>query len=178
VRKLALVIGIVALAGLFVGGAVALRNDSPAADEPTITTSFGEEQAGLNGRMQEAEQAGPYSIRCADDGAVLACTSVADGDVIPALKNGETIYGRYVIGFRGGANPERDEVPTFADTDLTCGPLDESQILCSPVTQVAPTVEAGQDTFAYYKRLDVTFDEDDTPVSWIGRATIPLTVVE
>jgi hypothetical protein len=162
VRKLALVIGIFALAGLFVGGAVALRNDSPAANEPTITTSFGEEQAGLNGRMQEAEQAGPYSIRCSGDGAELVCTSVADDGVIPALKNGETVYGRYVIGFRGGANPERDE----------------GQIVCAPVTEVAPTVEAGQDTFAYYKRLDVTFDENDTPVSWIGEATIPLTVVD
>jgi len=177
VRKLALVIGIFALAGLFVGGALALRNDSPAANEPTITTSFGEEQAGLNGRMQEAEQAGPYSIRCSGDGAELVCTSVADDDVIPALKNGETVYGRYVIGFRGGANPER-EVPTFADTDLTCGSPNEGQIVCAPVTEVAPTVEAGQDTFAYYKRLDVTFDENDTPVSWIGEATIPLTVVD
>lgn len=128
--------------------------------------------------MARAEKGGPYSLACkAGVGGHLICTSVRDEDVIPALKRGETIYGRTVLGFTGprGADPRKDSVlPTFEATDLVCGAPSGQTVNCLPVTVATPTVRAGQRTLVFYKKHNVTFSERGRTVGRPGAPTIPL----
>ncbi len=178
-RRLMLIASLALVAGVLVSAALATRDDgSHPSDEPTITTLFGEEPVGLSRRMSDADEAGPASISCGPGlGDMLICTAVGDEDALAALKHGETIYGRNVMGFPKGATTEHNSIPVFESTALVCGELVEGSIPCMPMTASEPTARVGQDVFAYYVKQNVTFTEGGTTVSHIGELTIPLHVV-
>lgn len=168
------------LAVASVGGALAFAQDGPTRSaEPSISSLLGDEPAGLSARMDALVESGPYSITCGSrgDGVTLSCAEMADGKVISALKRGESVYGRTVIGFPDGADGT-DAVRTFESTDLICQAPFNGSMLCAPVTAVQPTVVGGEDTFVFYKRHNVTFDDDGVPVGHAGEATVSLRVVE
>jgi hypothetical protein len=97
--------------------------------------------------------------------------------VIPALKRGETIYGRTVIGFPGGARAGEDEGPTFEASDLICAAAAGDSMTCRSVTAMTPTVHAGQRTLSFYKRHNVTFGEHGRMIGHLLAPTIPLQVL-
>jgi hypothetical protein len=177
-RRLILVTSVMIIAGASVTGALALQNGSLIpSDEPTITTMFGEEPAGISARMQEAADAGPRSIACdPGEGAALVCLRVEDAEALAALRRGETIYGRNVMGFPEGAKIG-ETGPKFHSSSLVCGEPVDGLIPCLPVTAEAPTARVGQEFFVYYMRQNVTFLSDGVPVLHIGEPTVPLRVV-
>jgi len=135
------------------------------------------DNAGLDPLLARAEARGPYSLSCTSAHAgSLACTPVADKDVIPALKRGETTYGRTVLGFPGGAKAGEDESqPTFEASDLICAAAGTA-MTCRSVTDAIPTVHAGQKTFSFYRQLKVTFKRGRT-IGLLDAPTIPLRVL-
>lgn len=168
------------LAAGSVGGALAFQGGGgTTSDEPMITSSvFGPEPANLDAQMDSAVKDGPYSITCSPGiDAGLSCTSMPDEEVIPALKRGETVYGRTVIGFPGGAKAVEDtSEPTFEATDLVCsaGALDALE--CLPVTEAKPIITAGTDTFAFYRQHHVSFTADGRAIGQPTTPTISLSV--
>lgn len=173
--------GVIVVGVFVVGGAFADESgpDLAPSDEPTITTLFGEEPAGLGGRMTAAADAGPSSLSCEPgEGEALTCVAVGDEEALAALKRGETLHGRNVMGFRGGATTADNSIPVFESTALVCHESAEGSISCMPMTAEAPTAVVGQDTFVYYvQQKDVLFTESGTSISRIGDLTIPLVVV-
>ena len=173
-----LTLGMAILALASAGVVLAFQaNDAPAPDKAAAGSILGD-NAGLDPLMARAEARGPYSLSCTSAHAgSLTCTPVADKDVIPALKRGETTYGRTVIGFPGGATPGEDEKgPTFEATDLICAAAGKS-ITCRYVTDASPTVHAGQQTFSFYRRLKVRFNERGRTIGLPSTPTIPLRVL-
>lgn len=150
---------------------------SVASSEPSVNTLLGEEPAGFDGRLQAAVDAGAYSITCSGHSDQLKCLPMKDEDVIPALRRGETIYGRTVLGFPTGATTAVAEEPKLEATDLMCSPSGGTVMSCAPVTTVKPTVAAGAETFVFYRKHNVTFDASGTPVSIGGTPTVSLEVV-
>lgn len=174
-----LIIG-TALAALASAGAVFAfqASDRPASPGPATGSILGD-MDGLDPLMARAEARGPYSLSCnsAHDDERLACTPVADKDVIPALKRGETIYGRTVIGFPGGAKPGEDEGPTFEAGDLICAAAADDSMTCRSVTTMTPTVHAGQRTLSFYTRHNVTFNDRGRTIDHLLAPTIALRVL-
>jgi hypothetical protein len=171
---LGVIAGLAAIAS--VGGALALgSNSSTPRDRAAAIPPLG---AGLVTQMQLAEARGPYSITCetAADGK-LTCSPIRDQDVIPALKAGNEVYGRTVIAFPGGAKVKEDSGPAFVSTDLVCSAGTNSLLMCSRVTSAVPTVRAGADVFAFYRKHDVTFDNHGQLVSHVGAPTVELRVL-
>jgi hypothetical protein len=161
-----------------VRGALAFQSGD-LSQEPTVTSSvLGDAQAGLTARMDAAEAAGAYSIGCEPGDGHLVCVAVADADVLAALRRGETVYGRTVIGFPGGAKVADDRGARFETTDLVCTDASGDSLHCLSVTEAEPTVRAGAETFVFYKKHNVTFDKNGNPVGHLGAATVPLRVTE
>jgi hypothetical protein len=136
VRRAPILILGMAVAALASAGAVfAFQASDRSAPPRAATGPILGDMDGLDPLMARAEARGPYSLSCnsARDES-LACTPVADTDVIPALKRGETIYGRTVIGFPGGAKPGEDEGPTFEASDLICAAVAGDAVTCRSVT--------------------------------------------
>jgi hypothetical protein len=178
----------VAIAAMSSAGAVfAFQKEAPsgrgesAVASRTAGSVLGYEPPGLDARMARAEKNGPYSLACkAGTGSHLICDSVRDEDVIPALRRGQTIYGRTVLGFTGprGADPRKDsKLPTFEASDLVCGASSKQALDCLPVTAATPTVRAGQRTFVFYKKHNVTFTEQGRTIGVAATPTIPLRVL-
>jgi hypothetical protein len=157
-----------------------VQGEAPPPNEPTITSMFGEEPIGLGARMSDAEAAAPYQIQCsAGTGASLMCTEISGDESLAALKRGETVYGRTVIGIPGGAKAGATEAAAhFEPTDLICPERRGDSLVCFPVTQVQPTIREGVDVFAFYKRHNVTFTEKGNAVEHIGEPTISFNVIK
>lgn len=125
--------------------------------------------------MQRAVEQGPYSITCSAVAAGrLTCAPMKDEDVIPALKRGETVYGRTVVGFPGGATPQ--SAPKLQPSDLVCASGSGVSLSCSPVNSSKASVVAGAKTFVFYMKHDVRF-KDGHPVSYLGPSTVSIPVV-
>jgi hypothetical protein len=167
-RRPPIVLAVVAIAAIgSVGGAFAFRSDGPPADPAQ----------GLDALMASAEAQGAYSINCSGFGDSLACSPMKDEDVMPALRRGETVYGRTVIGFPGGAKVSSGADPRFEATDLICSDASDGSLGCSPVTRANPTVPAGAETFVFYRKHNVTFDKSGHPTGHAGAPTVPLRVI-
>jgi hypothetical protein len=168
-----------AIAAMVSAGAVfAFQASDRPAPPSAATGSILGDMDGLDPLMARAEARGPYSLSCnsAHDES-LACSAVADKDVIPALKRGETIYGRTVIGFPGGAKAGENEGPTFEASDLICAAAAGALMTCRSVTAFTPTAHAGQRTLSFYKRHNVTFNDRGRTVGHLLAPTIPLQVL-
>ena len=174
-----LTLGMAVVALASAGAVLAFRANDAAAPAKKTTGSILGDNAGLDPLMARAEARGPYSLSCTSAHAGgLACTPVADKDVIPMLQRGETTYGRTVLGFPGGAKAGEDEIhPTFEATDLICAGAAGTSMTCRSVTAAIPTVHAGQQTFSFYRRQKVTFNERGKPVGLPDAPTIPLRVL-
>jgi hypothetical protein len=168
-----------AIAAMASAGAVFAfqASDRPAPPSAATGSILGDND-GLDPLMARAEARGPYSLACnSGHDERLACTPVANKDVIPALKRGETIYGRTVIGFPGGAKVGEDEGPTFEAGDLICAAAADDSMTCRSVTAYTPTVHAGQRTLSFYSRHNVTFTKDGRTIGHLLAPTIPLQVL-
>jgi hypothetical protein len=147
-------------------------------DVPTVTTMLGVEPAYLSSNMQKAADAGADEIQCEPGaGEALICTEIKGKAALAALRRGETVYGRSVLGMPRGADPKYNSTPQFESDSLVC---DESDgvITCVPMSVEAPTAQAGQEVFVYYDNFGkVTFTKRGTPVMYMGQLTIPLHVV-
>jgi hypothetical protein len=159
-----------------VRGALAFQSSDDLSQQPPLT--FGDAEAGLVSRMDAAVAAGAYSITCEPGDGSLVCMPVADADVVPALRRGETVYGRTVIGFTRGAKVADDGAARFGTTDLVCTDASGDSLHCRSVTEAEPTVRAGAEMFVFYKKLNVTFDKNGVPVGHSGEPTVPLRVTE
>lgn len=156
-----------------------VQGDDPPPNERTVTTFFGEEPAGLSARMEQAVANGPYEIQCeAGDDPSLVCHGIRGKETHAALKRGETVYGRTVIGIpRGARLGVEDASPSFESTDLVCANRSGASLVCFPVTVMQPTIRAGADVFAFYRRHNVTFTKRGTPVGHAGDLTVSFRIV-
>lgn len=175
-RLIFLVVAAIVAVGT-VRGALAFQPDDPSPPHEPTSSVLGEAQVGLDARMDRAVAAGAYSITCEPGDGRLVCVPVADADVVAALRRGETVYGRTVIGFSGGAKVADDGATRFETTDLVCTDASGDSLHCLSVTEAEPTVRAGAETFVFYKKHNVTFDKNGVPVGHLGEATVSLRVV-
>jgi hypothetical protein len=158
------------------GGSSHQRTALP--DAPTVTTMLGVEPAHLSSNMQKAAEAGAEEIQCEPgDGEALICTEVGGKEALAALRRGETVYGRNVLGMPKGADPKYNSTRQFESDSLVC---DESDgvITCIPMAVEAPTAEAGQEVFVYYIKFDVRFTDKGDPVQYVRSLEYPLRVVD
>lgn len=184
-RRRYVVIAALGLSILIVAPALGLRGilasqrteriDRP--DKPTVTTFFGVEPANLSADMQKAADAGAEEIQCEPgEGETLTCTEVGGEEALAAVRRGETVYGRNVLGMPQGADPKYNSRPKFEEGSLVCKQV-EGAITCVPMSVQTPTVEEGQQVFAYYDKFDVEFGKDGQVVMHGAPLKYPLHVV-
>lgn len=86
-RRLIFLVLAAGVAGGLVGAALALDSGSPSRARVVTSSLFGPAREGLDARMQQASDRGPYSITCQPDtGSNLNCTRMKDDDVIPSVE--------------------------------------------------------------------------------------------
>jgi hypothetical protein len=175
-----LLLGVGVALALLRADSSALRTSTPTA--PTAPSrepvaSFTDDD--LRQAMDEATEAGPNSIKCSRVArARLTCNEIPDGEVASAVRRGDPIYLRMVLGFTDGADAERDSVPTFERSDLICDSGVGGSLSCQRVTVAPPTVRVGQRLFVFYRWNQVTFDDaEGTIISQTSEPTIPLRVL-
>jgi len=125
-------------------------------------------------RVIRLEEAGPNSVRCSGAGATTTCRPIADRDVVPALRAGETIYGRTVYRSITKAATDRGAA-IFRAGELVCGaPQHGGAMACSGVDRVQPVIRAGETLFVTYRPFNVTFDAQGIMTVHVAPPTIPL----
>lgn len=176
-RQLLFLVTGILIAVASVAGVFALRAHATGPDQSTNDSSLlGPAPANLDAQMNSAAAAGPNSITCDPGyGVNLVCTQVSDGSVIAALKRGDVVYGRTVIGFPSGANLQ-NERPTFESSDLVCRNGSADGLDCTTAGTMQPTVASGTGALAFYKRYDVTFTPEGRVIGHASAPTIPLRV--
>ena len=123
-------------------------------------------------KATELANSGPNSIRCEGSGATVSCSAVLDRDVIPALKAGETLYGRTV--YRSIPTTERTP-QLFQVGELVCGSTDaKGAMSCSRVERVQPVIRSDETMFVTYKPYNVTFDEQGGMTGHLVTPTVRL----
>jgi hypothetical protein len=139
-----------------------------------ISGKLGPEEAAEMKRAADLEGAGPNSLRCEGTGANMTCTPVPDSEVIPALKNGDELYGRTIYSGIEQGMIDRQQ-PFFEAGELVCrDPGVDGTMSCSRVDAVQPTIERGGTLFVTYKPYNVTFDDEGNPVGHMANPTVPL----
>ena len=118
------------------------------------------------------EAAGPAAVRCSGNGNAVICTTVTEGDVIPAIKAGETIYHRAV--YRSITN----EVTSSGSAVLIEGELvcndGAKPLRCVSVKHTRPTIPVGQTIFVTYRPFNITFTADGMAVNTLPNPQIPI----
>lgn len=122
-------------------------------------------------RAYAALDSGLASITCSPGKDVLRCSSIADDQVVTALRNGTTVYGRTAIT---GVTPG-GHVPKVEADGLTCdSETGDGTVECWPVTQVPPSVLPSSDVVIYYDRFEVTFEGSRMTIERGPGNTVPV----